>query len=228
MGLKQALERTGLFLEARLAAGLPSGETDLEALLLRFAHALRARLTEIATPAALGTAEAENEPRPLLAELLRRTQGALARVLLDQLATHAAQTDEGRSVWHAELPWRQGERFGVLQIRIERESDRPSAGQRRAPASPGGGWRVRLQLDPPGLGPIHAELHLAQTRTDVALWAENPATGTLIRNELAQLRADLEGAGLEVGGLDCQTGRPAVMAEPIPARPPFSLLEEKA
>jgi hypothetical protein len=228
-GLKQAIAGSGLFLEARLAAGLPPSEGDLKALLLRLVHSLQARLPPIAEAQAkaVPAAAAPDETAFVPAELLHRADGALAGLLLDQLACHSAQSEKGMPVWSLSLPWREGEHLGVLRLRIEREREQPPAARRGAPAESGGSWRVWLHLDPPGLGTIHAELRLAGLHTDVTLWAESESTAARIAGALARLRSGLEGAGLEVGALDCHTGRPAAMRDEN-RRPPFSLLEEKA
>jgi hypothetical protein len=228
-GLKQAIAGSGLFLEARLAAGLPPSEGDLKALLLRLVHSLQARLPPIAEAQAkaVPAAAAPDETAFVSAELLHHADGALAGLLLDQLACHSAQSEKGMPVWSLILPWREGEHLGVLRLRIERERDQPPAAHRGAPAESGGSWRVWLHLDPPGLGTIHAELRLAGLHTDVTLWAESESTAARIAGALARLRSGLEGAGLEVGALDCHTGRPAAMRDEN-RRPPFSLLEEKA
>lgn len=136
-GLRDALVRSGVFLEAHLAAGANAAlRSDLKALLLSLGRSLQLQgarasaagpgiahsplpasggpLTPLpAAPASLALLDA---PASQLNELARHTEGALARLMTTQIANHASDTPQPILV---ELPVRHEERAYMLRLRIE-------------------------------------------------------------------------------------------------------------
>lgn len=226
-GLKQALTDSGIFLEPKLAQALlthapPAVATDLKANLLQLVAQLR-------TQAGLA-ADGANRPvmppsppgieTPAVLPLLRHAEAALARIEHHQLALVNSGENTGPTALIADLPVREQNWQGVLQLRIE--DDRAGSGEtdtaRRA-------WSVWLRFDFEALGAVQARVALTGDAVSVGLWAERPATAALFNDRLAELGGALRHAGLVAGELHCETGLP-VVATTSPA--PDRLLDERA
>lgn len=221
-GLRQALQSSGLMLEARLAQALTQGTVpplagDLKARLLELGAGLRQAgaqpaPTDAAPPpplrnqalppqsAANPSLAAGTAPERALAVLLGQTDGVLARLTLSQLASTPG-ADAQTPMWLAELPVRDGGRGDVLGLRIER--DGVGADPERGP-----NWAVTLSLDLPGLGPTHTRIRVQGAQVSTAWWAERPGTAGLIQQHLEELSAALGQAGLQAGTQHCSAGPP--------------------
>jgi len=198
----KAMARSGLFLEAKLAAAplaSPVGH-DLKAGLLMLRQALSTWLA--AAPASLGPRSAAVPPPPYRAggtraqapavsklspggpplvmgqELARETEAALGRVELLQIASLPAETGPEAQVtrWMFEMPFVTPQGASVAQFEVTR--DGRGDGGELEPV-----WRAAFSLDAEPLGPIHARVSLAGAQAGVSLWAER-AEG------LDRLRAD--------------------------------------
>lgn len=181
--------------------------------------ALRRALGDAATanrqPTALDFPLGERDGRGLSAanaeldELLQLATGVIARLQTHQLAS-LAQTQvlpDGYylSTWQTEIPWRDGERLGAVQVRFQEERPPPdSRGEARDSL-----WKVELAFDLAPLGPLQVRAHFASGRLSSEFWAEKGATATLIDTELPHLRDRLLAAGFVVGDLSSRQGRPA-------------------
>lgn len=247
--LRQALLRSGPFLEARLAEavaqGLPglTAENDLKAGLL----GLLARLLGLRLP----TAPTDRPPRPAgadappplpggqpaaqarvtfdtlddaaetLRQLRQQVEGALARVQLGQLASLPAE-DDGRRAWLLELPLRQPDgQVDVLALRFEEEAARGHADE-----SPR--WQVSLALDLPGLGPVQAHIALRGGSVSARFQAESAATVRLFEHHLSELQQRLRAAGLAVGSLAAAQATGETPATGTGNGLPRGLLDEEA
>jgi len=167
--------------------------------------------------AAVATAEAAPRPQAELKALLQRAEGALASIVLDQLASLPV-ADGRQAVWQLEIPYRMEQYGDALRLRVERDG-KPGA----LPAQCF--WAVTLELHPPGLGTVHARISLSGGIVDSYFWSDRPATAAAIQSHLDLLAARLEGAGLRVGRLDTLPQPPTAGERPPPVQ---VLLDERA
>lgn len=214
-GLRGAVQNSGLFLEARLLAGVETAALsgDLKAALWRLLAALDGPDgPPTPTNAENPSPKAGAGPIPLRTEV----EAALARLQLHQLA--AVPQAHTPPQWTFALPVG-GTTPHVLELQIRAEGD---AGRE---ASHPDGWSILLHLELPSLGALQARVDLRAAHIEATLWAERDATVAAARRHLPRLEAGLRGAGLEVGRLGCHHGR-GPRAQPPP--PPGPLLDLRA
>ena len=212
--LQQAVLDSGLFLESRLATGAGVTERwsvsqDLKARLLRLAAVLEkhasspAQRTQGETAATRMNPDAppappakETEP---VRELLRQTDGVLARIQVRQLGSAGPQAS-GVTAWHIEVPVTNNGQAEVLPLQFEREEgdDEQQAAL----------WSVKLAVELVALGKLYARIVLASGTVSTTIWAERRETAALAKQRLAGLQDALVAAGLPVGVLCCQQGTP--------------------
>ncbi|NID17016.1 flagellar hook-length control protein FliK [Luteibacter yeojuensis] len=219
MGMKEAIARSGTFLEAHLAQpkeATPAAD-DFKAALL----ALRRTLADLpaARPGiAMPRPTADTPPplaqRPLVAQaraaeppvteedvdglvgqLRVDTRAALSRVEIAQL-----ESQPQAGVWMIEIPLAGVRGYDVLQLRIE--EGKPGPGEQDGP------WTVGFAIDPPSLGAVQGEIQLRVPRVSVRLWAQHAATVMRLENEFVSLRRLLEKNGLVLDQFACMHGLP--------------------
>ena len=196
--LRQATQRSGVFLEAKLARGAaPPPGGDMKAALLAAQAGLRALLSGAAAGPETETATS----------LLSQTRAALSKLRLAQ-AGSLKDTDTTRSPngdkspeLLFELPFQAGGKTIGVDIRIERDEENTAAD-----AEPG--WRIRFSLDAEPLGPVHAVVTLRGGTVGVALWAERDEGAEFLRDRAPVLTHALESTELGVTGLSVATGQP--------------------
>jgi flagellar hook-length control protein FliK len=71
---------------------------------------------------------------------------------------------------------------------------------------PDGSYQVTIHLQPEDLGAVHVELHLEGSTINVSLHADGDATRDMLRQNLDQLRQQLESGGLSTGRFDVGSG----------------------
>lgn len=197
-GLKRGVDNSGIFWEAKPANSPLAPQGDLKGQLLALAEALQ-------KPGSL--------PDALAGALLHKTEGALARIVLDQLASLP------QNVWQLEIPYTDGRRTDAVKVRIDREN----------PANPAGAqanWSVVLELNPPGLGTLHSRISLVGEVLDTYFWSDQKITTELAREHLDLLSVLYTRAGLTAGRLNVLEATPAAVKSdslPTPA-----LLDERA
>ena len=229
--LQGALRASGPYLEATLARGQPPPEDDLKGALLALRNVLKNVLGETAAkvpatggqphpPPEQGSNPQAQRPVPptlpagadaseILRQLASDADGALARVRLLQIASlpdaDGAPRQDGAPetqprVWQMELPIGNGRETSVMAIRIERDR-RARKGERDGPV-----WRVRLALELEDAGAVSAAIAYAPPQVSVALWAEQPETSQILKDNAGLLDDALRAAELDVDGIDVQTG----------------------
>ncbi len=172
-GLEQAISDSGIFLENRLLHAKDKGapiERDLKGILLR--------MLETQT----GSGEKDSPP----AMLRQQLEGSLARIQIHQIN---AITHNGTE-WLFELPFREKDKPGTLQIRIRQEKDSSASHGQRT-------WHVAMEFELQGLGPLQVTLTLLDgNRITVGIWAESEETLIQLKNHQQRLREALQQAGL--------------------------------
>lgn len=214
-GLREAIKRSGLFLESQL--GRPQtdlgvlGEDDWKAALLR--------LVEVLDPVVRGTPDNDTETPPPLAQrglaaqpraplpepaqpgdvdsLLSRLHGdvhaALARLEVAQLDAHQA------GAWMIEIPLQGEGGQDILQIQLTPPQD---------PAEQPSCWTLGFALDLPALGPLQGELQLRGLRLSVRLWAQRADSAERLERRFTELSQQLTANGLILDQLTCLVGLP--------------------
>jgi len=228
-GLREAIRRSGLFLESDLLAppggepppGGAVGDDDWKAALLRLLAALQdqprstcdALPDSAETPPPLQSRGLQAQARIPLADELPTQAGPddLDR-LLSQLRddTHAAlsrlevtQIEAGTlPAWMIEIPLQGEGGYDVLQLRIDPGTPRGQA-DADVPA-----WTLGFAIDLPGLGPLQGELQLRGLCLAVRLYARHAHAVERLEGRFASLRQRLAASGLVLDQLTCQSGLP--------------------
>ncbi|HEY4294420.1 flagellar hook-length control protein FliK [Luteibacter sp.] len=219
LGMKEAIARSGTFLEAHLAEpkeATPAAD-DFKAALL----ALRRTLADLPatrpgttmprptadTPPPLAQRPlvaqarapelpvAEDDVDSLVGQLRVDTRAALSRVEIAQL-----ESQPQAGLWMIEIPLAGVRGYDVLQLRIE--EGKPGPGEQEGP------WTVGFAIDPPTLGAVQGEIQLRVPRVSVRLWAQHAATVMRLENEFVSLRRLLEKSGLVLDHFACMHGLP--------------------
>jgi Flagellar hook-length control protein FliK. len=220
-GLKQAIAKSGAFLEAHLAEpqhDAPATD-DFKAALLNLRRALAdipqtrqamiqapsrpftdtppplAQRALVAQPRAQELLADEETADGLVSHLRTDVRAALSRVEIGQL-----ESQPQAGLWMIEIPLTGVRGYDVLQLRIE--EGKPSPGE------PEGMWTVGFAIDPPTLGAVQGEVQLRGSRVSVRLWAQYPETVARLEDEFTTLRRVLEKSGLQLDHFGCMHGLP--------------------
>lgn len=210
--IAKAFTRSGLFLEAHLAAApqtSPVGQ-DMKAGLLVLQQALSAwlagaprapaarNLTKTppppyragstrAQPSATPSLPADATPSAVGQRLMAETKAAMARQELLQIASLPAPSEEAAEAqitrWMFEMPFTTPQGASVAQFEISRDG--------RGTGVQAAAWRVAFSLDIEPLGPIHARISLVGDQAAVNLWAERETALTRLRDDQGMLGAAL-------------------------------------
>jgi len=232
-GVKRGISNSGVFLEAKLAILPLTLQGDLKGHLLTLLDALQKVLSDQntssstekiqpATAQATDSAPAKTVPN-VFAEaidktLFNKTEGAIARIVLDQLAS-LPQNDDQQNLWQLEIPFTDSHHTDCVKLKINRES---KANQ----ASDQANWSVVLELNPPGLGALHSRISLIGDVIDTYFWSDQQTTTALVQEHLDLLSTRYTQAGLTVGQLNALEGAPVNAKSSDPSLLPI-LLDER-
>ena len=226
--LRNAIARSGVFLEAPVKAGAPA-QADVRSALLQLRAGLLGLIgdgAEIAPVAPITRRPPppmrDAQPRGMRAEmpslpdgatpreaartLLSQTDGALARLKLAQVASQPQ--DAGRALalptsdFIVELPMMLGHELAMAQLQVQRDGQgKDRRGER--------GWRVRFAVSFSVIGEVGAQISLLGKAASVALWAAEEETARALEEMLPELAPALEAKGIEPGALRVRRGPPA-------------------
>ncbi len=196
--LKQAIENAGVFLESKLADLLHGKQEvvlqdDIKLKLGKLAAALTHQLSndaEIDNPALTAALE----------ETLKKTQGTLAKLTLDQL--HSLPKEESpKQGWIVELPFFDSREAQSLQIEIEQDKAGDSEYRQK-------NWAVSITITPPDLATIHCKVSCYDGSVNAHFWSEATDTVDRINTHLDYLKQQLEQKGLTTGFMEAHQGKP--------------------
>ena len=232
-GVKRGISNSGVFLEAKLAILPLTLEGDLKGHLLTLLDALQkvqgnqntSSSTDKIHPAtsqATDSAPAKTLPN-VLAEtidktLFNKTEGAIARIVLDQLAS-LPKNDDQQNLWQIEIPFTDGHHTDSVKLKINRESKANLATDQA-------NWSVVLELNPPGLGTLHSRISLVGDVIDTYFWSDQQTVTALVQEHLDLLSTRYTQAGLTVGQLNALEGAPVNAKSSDPSLLPI-LLDER-
>lgn len=203
-GIKHAVSQSGLFFEARLQQSeeqpASAFKDDFKARLLKFVQALK---QEIAKNAGEAFDDAE---LGLLKNLERKSGNALAKIVLDQLAS-LPKEDSPKQVWTLEIPFVENTKADTVKIAITRDK------KNKAQANDDN-WSVNITVTPPGLGTIACTVSLLDDGLHAYFLGQKPQTADLIDQHLDYFREQLERSGLKTGRIVARTGQ--AKTEPAP------------
>lgn len=249
-GLRQAILNSGVFMENKLAQAVQTGsrpqlDTDFKAGLLRLARDITGEQPKLfqasaeSKPASLpplaqappplrgapvqpqASAEPglQNNHATVVRDLVQQIESSLARVQLNQLASVPSEQAPA-PLFTLELPVRRGNQADVLDLRIQRDAEGNDGEMEK--------WSVWLAFDFDGLGPVRTLISAHGNQVSVSLWAEQDHAATAFEQNLDRLRTNLDRAGLEVGRLASQPGRPHDTRNNPQADRPQSLVDTLA
>lgn len=142
------------------------------------------------------------DPLSVIGELIRSTDGALARMRLNQLAS-VPMEQGNRLVWLLELPVRHPDNSAeVVTMRIEQDQASSDTSEKAA-------WTADLAFDLGTKGALRARVALRAGRISVLFWADADQTRTEVQEKLPQLKTDMEKKKLDVATLNAGPGQPA-------------------
>jgi hypothetical protein len=236
--LRQALARSGLFLETSLGASLagdatPALGSDAKAVLLVLRQMLQA-WAQSEPRAASGPAASMNAPPPpyrgappsaqpqaqaslpayaasgtVAQRLLAETDAALARQTLLQVAS-LPETDPGSHAVVRAAQWAFEIPLAAGQGSAIAQFEITRDGHAATDVSEASfTWRVRFSVNLEPIGPVHALVALAGERAAVTLWAERETSAAHLRANGGLLENALRAAALEPRDIQVRVGAPA-------------------
>ena len=225
--VKQAVQHSGLFHEARLAHALPAEPADTKTRLLQLLTRFEAEGDLELDPARPRPApEAGDKSAPprgvitdsLLARLTRLVEASVSRIQLQQAATLPTE-DSPRQAWQLDLPVQLADESHDVMLRIERDTTEQDA-------HGGSTWAVNLAFQFDNIGTLQARVGLSGERVSTTFWSDRGNTHRRVEQRLPALQQAFEAQGLEVVHLSGVLGAPA---EPLIRTPmPDKLLDEHA
>jgi len=134
-------------------------------------------------------------------ELLGKTEGALAKITLNQLASSNTENNTARQTWQIEIPLFNPKQAESIFIKIEGEQANSKTAQKNEQH-----WRISLEMSPPKLGLIRTQLRVLNDHVSSNFWAENSDTRDLIQQHIELLRKRFSRANLHTDHIRVQQG----------------------
>lgn len=171
-------------------------------------------------PPARPSFDAEARLPQVIGTLKHEAGAALARVQLAQFASRAATIEPdalrpAERQWVCELPIAMTGGTGIGQFHLvdERDAQGGEAGEGDTGATRL--WKMRFSVDSPEEGPVFSQINCRNGTISVFLSSERPETLARFQNDLPELVAALEAAGLTLDTVQCH----AIVPEPEPSPP---------
>jgi Flagellar hook-length control protein FliK len=193
-GVKQGIDNSGVFLETKLAHQLAT-QGDIKGQLLMLANTLqKTPLTSANPDPAHALPQELSKALDMSNALLTKTEGAIAHIVLDQLAS-LPQNNGQQTTWQVSIPFTDGLHADTANLKINREDS-------SNPAQPEPNWSVVLELNPPGMGTLNCKISLIDGKVNTYFWSDFADGITRIHDRLDVLAKGYTEAGLSVGNLD--------------------------
>jgi hypothetical protein len=215
--IKNLIENSGVFFEAKLRAVLEALDASPEAALHKVASDLKLLLGELRQPLSssnsptpagaasppslpVATTTALGQPAPGAAMILPQSETSLnLAVLSDQVLsrqTEAAFEWLKNGALQAELPMQFGTHSTQAKIRFFQETDKESKGHSGRPLN------INIYLDLPDTGKLEAWARWEGQQIQATLYVRDAATRELFESQLQDLSANLREAGFSTAVLD--------------------------
>jgi len=191
--LKKSLDNSGLYLEAKLAhtkqkTGLTLN-SDFKAVLLKFVQALQHE-----SQVDKNNLASDDQLKNLLKDLQNKSEGALARLALNQLKS-LPQEDQNKQVWVMDLPFTEKKQATAVRIEIEKNHKKSQQTEQK-------NWSATITLSPPHLDTLHCKISYFDNAVHTNFWSEDAKTTKLIQDNLGYLTTRFEAEGLTPGNMN--------------------------
>jgi hypothetical protein len=191
--LKKSLDNSGLYLEAKLAHTAQKTEltlhSDFKAVLLKFVQALQ-RESQVDK----NSLASDDQLKSLLKDLQSKSEGALARLTLNQLKS-LPQEDQNKQVWVMDLPFTEKKQATAVRIEIEKNHKNPQQTEQK-------NWSATITLSPPHLDTLHCKISYFDNAVHTNFWSEDTKTIKLVQDNLGYLTTHFEAEGLTPGNMN--------------------------
>ncbi len=192
--LKQSVLNSGLFLEAKLIQSIEKNDlnlqTDLKNQLVKLHHTVKQELES--------QQKTTSTNIELLQEIQKKTEGSLAKIILNQLAS-LPKEDGVKQAWILDIPFINKEFSESAKIEIER-------GQYKEGENNLENWTVTITITPPNLGTIHCKVTCIDKTINTRFWSETEHVVSKITHNLDYLKTQFEKVGIETGHMFAHTG----------------------
>ena len=154
----------------------------------------------------------------LLRQLSSLLLSSLARTQLNQLETlstrrqHTVDNQGPANSWTLEIPIMQGKHIDNLTLRIdqqpedEQQSNKPT--NRKL-------WTVMLSFDLHALGKMTVQLKVLDQSVSATVWSQLEHTHHQVKQQIDNLKKNLEKTGVKVKQIECQLGLPEKTPRPL-------------
>jgi len=191
--LKKSLDNSGLYLEAKLAHTKQKTEltlnSDFKAVLLKFVQALQHE-----SQVDKNNLASDDQLQILLKDLQNKSEGALARLVLNQLKS-LPQEDQNKQVWVIDLPFTEKKHTTSIKIEIEKNHKKSQQTEQKT-------WSATITLSPPHLNTLHCKISYFDNTIHTNFWSEGTKTTKLIQDNLDYLTSRFEAEGLTPGNIN--------------------------
>jgi len=191
--LKKSLDNSGLYLEAKLAHTKQKTEltfnSDFKAVLLKFVQALQHE-----SQIEKNNLASDDQLKNLLKDLQSKSEGALARLVLNQLKS-LPQEDQNKQVWVMDLPFTEKKQTTSVRIEIEKNHKKTQQTEQK-------NWSATITLSPPHLDTLHCKVSYFDDAVHTNFWSEDAKTTKLIQDNLGYLTTRFEEEGLTPGNMN--------------------------
>ncbi len=137
---------------------------------------------------------------PEAKELNRQIEQSLNKIQLNQNNAVVVEKND-TPVWTMDIPVKNGKQIDILNISIYKDGSNSGSDDQ-------GLWSIQLKFNFESLGDIYAKVSLYNQEVMTSLWAEKTQTQQLIEDHLLELETQLEKTGLDIGCIQCLSGKP--------------------